>query len=250
MKRRNISWKILTPGIILKSFMKEQSKIAAKLKPAPVKKIMIRLKQAYGERKRTSRPDAVGVLVQTILSQNTSDLNSGRAYGSLLQKFKNWDAVSGATLNSISKAIIHGGLADVKAKYIKDSLQEIKRRRGSLELDFLKELPLHEALKWLTSLPGVGLKTANVVLLFSLGMPAVPVDTHIFRVSKRLGLIDEKLTLEKAHRELGKIVPEEDAYPFHLLMIEHGRRTCHSRHPECAGCVLRDICPGAGLFMK
>jgi endonuclease III len=220
------------------------------MKPASVKEIVGRLKQAYGDRKRTSLPDAAGVLVQTILSQNTSDLNSGRAYDSLLKKFKTWDAVSGATLNSISKAIIHGGLADVKAKYIKDSLKEIKRRRGSFELDFLKELQLKEALEWLTSLPGVGLKTANVVLLFSLGMPAVPVDTHIFRVSKRLGLIDEKLTPEKAHMELEKIVPEEEAYPFHLLMIEHGRRTCHPRNPECAKCILMDICPGAASFIK
>jgi endonuclease III len=220
------------------------------MKKASITEIIRRLKQAYGDRKRTSRPDAVGVLVQTILSQNTSDLNSGRAYDSLLKKFKTWDAVSGATLNSISKAIVHGGLADVKAKYIKDSLQEIKRRRGSYELDFLKEMPINEAMKWMTSLPGVGLKTANVVLLFSLGMPAVPVDTHIFRVSKRLGLIGEKLTLEKAHLELGKIVPEEEAYPFHLLMIEHGRRTCHPRNPECAKCVLMDICPGAASFIK
>jgi endonuclease III len=220
------------------------------MKLASIKEIIKRLKASYGDRETVLKPDPVAVLVETILSQNTSDLNSGRAFDSLWKKFKTWDAVSKAPNAAISDSIKSGGLSDIKAKYIKDSLLAIKRLRGEIGLRFLKEMPMEEARKWLTGLPGVGLKTANVVMLFALGMPAVPVDTHIFRVAKRLGLIEEKSTLEKAHQELEKIVPVDEAYPFHLLMIEHGRRTCHARNPECPKCVLLDICPGAKLFLK
>ncbi|UCD54237.1 MAG: endonuclease III, partial [Dehalococcoidia bacterium] len=142
------------------------------------------------------------MLVQTILSQNTSDVNSRRAFNSLLASFDSWESVAAADVNDISTAIKMGGLGDIKAKRIKAALAEIKRKQGKLELDFLNQLPLAKARDWLKQLPGVGSKTASCVLLFSLGRPALPVDTHVLRVTKRLGLIEPKTSAEQAHRLL------------------------------------------------
>jgi len=136
-------------------------------------------------------------------------------------------------------------LADVKAKRIKLILQDIEEQRGNLDLSFLRELPLSEAKSWLRQLPGVGPKTAGCVLLFSLGMPALPVDTHVFRVARRLGLIDSKATPEKAHDVLEALIPAEEIYAFHLYLIEHGRRICKARRPRCHLCVLQQVCPSA-----
>jgi len=210
-----------------------------------INEITKRLKAEYGNRKWKLRPDAIGVLIQTILSQNTSDINSDKAFSNLIGYYKNWDAVNSAPLNDISGLIKHGGLSVVKAGYIKKALHEIKLRHGKLDLEFLRDMRMEDARKWLTDLPGVGLKTANCVLLFSLGMPALPVDTHIFRVSKRLGLIDSNTSVEQAHAILEKMVPPSEAYPFHILMIEHGRKTCGARNPSCSRCGLSDICPSS-----
>lgn len=208
--------------------------------------VIQRLKFTYGNPEWELRKDVVAVLVQTILSQNTSDNNSGGAFASLRARFRNWDAVAKAPLSSIAAAIQQGGLAEVKAGYIKSSLKAIKQRQGKLDLQFLQQLSIEEAREWLLQLPGVGLKTANCVLLFSLGMPALPVDTHIYRVSSRLGLIPDNLTLEQAHHKLQDIVPSRETFRFHVLMIEHGRKTCRSRNPLCSSCVLATICKSAG----
>ncbi len=189
------------------------------------------------------------MLVQTILSQNTSDRNSGRAFERLLASFDGWEDVANASVGRICEAIKAGGLGAVKAKYIKQSLVEIRARQNGFELDFLRKLPVDEARDWLRQLPGVGMKTASVVLLFSLGMSALPVDTHVFRVAKRLGLIDSKVSVEKAHRLLEGLVPSKDIYQFHVLLIEHGRKVCKAQRPRCRECVLGRLCPSYEKFM-
>ena len=207
-----------------------------------VRQILDLLKGGYGVPEWRSRNDPISVLVQTILSQTTSDTNSRGAFVSLLTSFGNWGNVAAADVGAIEHAIKSGGLGRVKAVRIKQALREIERKRGRLELDFLSQLDLSEAKDWLEQLPGVGEKTANCVLLFSLGMPALPVDTHILRVAKRLGLIDSKASLKQAHQLLGELVPQQEVYKFHILLIEHGRRVCRAQRPLCHICVLQGIC--------
>ena len=201
------------------------------------------LAREYGNPSWSQHRDPLSELIMTILSQNTSDHNSRRAFDHLLARFGDWQTVAEASAEDIAQAIKPGGLAQVKAPRIKDILQQITAQRGSLELMFLQELPLAEAKAWLQSLPGVGPKTASCVLLFSLGKPALPVDTHVQRVARRLGLIGPKVSAEKAHDVLGNMVPAEDVYQFHIHMIEHGRRVCKAQHPRCEQCVLRQACP-------
>ena len=207
-----------------------------------VAQILSLLISAYGNRDWQPSDSPLNVLVQTILSQNTSDTNSKRAFRFLQAAFPRWEDVASADVSEIANAIRGGGLGEIKAKRIKQALGEIQQRRGELELDFLNELPLDEAREWLTQLSGVGTKTANCVFLFSLGRPALPVDTHIHRVARRLGLIDAKTTVEKAHKLLGSLVPPDKVYQFHVLMIEHGRKVCRAQRPRCAECVLRQCC--------
>lgn len=207
-----------------------------------IRRIVRLLEDEYGVPEWQLGDDPVSVLVQTILSQNTSSANSRDAFRSLLVSFDNWEEIAGADVEAIAHCIRCGGLGRIKAQRIKQALKEIMRQRGQLELDFLRQAPLSDAEDWLQKLPGVGLKTARCVLLFSLGMPALPVDTHILRVSKRLGLIKPKVSLHEAHQALGELVPPEDVYKFHILLIEHGRRICQARRPKCHDCVLRKVC--------
>ena len=215
---------------------------------ASIERILFLLIGEYGNRKRQTHHSPLSVLIQTILSQNTSDTNSGRAFGSLLASFDSWEDVAEASVNEIAASIKSGGLGVIKAKRIKKALGEIERKRGKLELDFLNQLPLNEAKEWLKQLPGVGSKTANCVLLFSLGRPALPVDTHVFRVAKRLGLIHPRASAEQAHTLLERIVPSNKVYDFHMLLIEHGRRECKAQRPRCTQCVLRRLCPSYEKF--
>jgi len=210
-----------------------------------IQEIIRLLRQEYGERHWQPRQDPVSTLVATVLSQNTSDANSERAFKLLVSTFGDWESVTTADTAEIARSIRLGGLADVKAKRIKLILQDIEEQRGNLDLSFLRELPLSEAKSWLRQLPGVGPKTAGCVLLFSLGMPALPVDTHVFRVARRLGLIDSKATPEKAHDVLEALIPAEEIYAFHLYLIEHGRRICKAQRPRCHLCVLQQVCPSA-----
>jgi endonuclease-3 len=215
-----------------------------------IKQIIHLLIKEYGYREWHADGNPVSMLVQTILSQNTSDNNSHRAFASLLSRFGDWQPIADAGINEIADSIRAGGLGQVKAHYIKQALNDIQKERGKIELDFLKDLPLEGARKWLTDLPGVGIKTANCVLLFSLGMPALPVDTHIFRVSKRLGLIDRNASFEHAHRLLENLVEANDTYVFHILLIEHGRKVCKAQRPYCSRCVLQKICPSFNTLSK
>lgn len=205
--------------------------------------IITRLEEAYGPLKHGPDLDPLSCLIATILSQNTSDRNSHRAFASLISRFKTWEEVADAPEQEIAEAIKMGGLAEIKAPRIKRILTRIRDERGQLALDFLAGLPLAEAKAWLTRLPGVGPKTASCVLLFSLGKPALPVDTHVYRVAKRLGLIGPGVSPEKAQELLETQVPPDLVYSFHLNLIEHGRKVCRAQRPACLSCFLNDICP-------
>ncbi|MBM4462584.1 MAG: endonuclease III [Chloroflexi bacterium] len=208
-----------------------------------VGEILRLLRKEYGLRHWQPDRDPVSTLIATVLSQNTSDVNSKRAFDALIDRFSNWESVAAATVEQIAECIRLGGLAAVKAKRIKLILERIQEQRGRLDLSFLAELPLPEARSWLTQLPGVGPKTANCVLLFSLGKPALPVDTHVFRVARRLGLIDSRVSIGRAHELLENLMSPADIYAFHVLMIEHGRLICKAQRPRCHLCALQEPCP-------
>ncbi len=208
------------------------------------------LAQEYGSPKWNHRHDPISGLIMTILSQNTSDSNSGQAFASLVASFGDWEAVAEGDVAQIAQAIKSGGLSKIKAARIKQVLQEILLERGSLDLSFLGELPLSQSKTWLRRLPGVGPKTAGCVLLFSLGRPALPVDTHVYRVAKRLGLINSRISVEQAHEVLEGLVPADKIYEFHVNMVQHGRRVCRARKPRCLGCILREDCPSSEVGSK
>lgn len=189
-------------------------------------------------------------LVQTIISQHTSDSNTAVAFTSLKDRFPSWESVLDAEEQEVADAIRSGGLANVKARRIREMLSAVRERRGELRIDFLAELPLAEAKAWLRQLPGVGPKTAAVVLVFALGMPALPVDTHVYRVSTRLGLIPARVSFEKAHDILESQVEPENVFEFHMQLIRHGRQTCKAQLPRCGTCPLRDECPAAPAFER
>jgi endonuclease-3 len=201
-----------------------------------------RLLDAYGEPTWRPHLDPVSELVSTILSQNTNDVNRDTAYDRLRDRLPTWEQVRDADVDDVIDAIRPAGLANQKGPRIQEALRVITRERGELELDFLADSPVDEAKDWLSAIKGVGPKTAAIVLLFSLGRPAFPVDTHVHRVTKRLGLIGPRVTREKAHDDLEHLVPPDDYYAFHLNLIRHGRQVCTSRKPRCEECVLRDLC--------
>jgi endonuclease-3 len=211
-----------------------------------VRTIVVRLEQAYGRRPWEPDGDPLGGLVWTILSQHTNDTNSLAAYTELTESFPTWEEVLAAPPRHIERAIRTGGLARTKARRIKDILVQILAEHGHLDLDFLVDWPDRRALEYLCAFKGVGPKTAACVLMFNLGKPILPVDTHIHRISGRLGLIGPDVSAEEAHGVLQAICPAPLVWPFHVLMIQHGRQTCRARRPLCPACNLRDICP-AGL---
>lgn len=205
-------------------------------------RVNARLHEVYGPRERYSARDPLDELILTILSQNTSDRNSGRAYRSLRAAYPTWDAVLAADTRDLYEAIKSAGLGNTKAPRIQAVLQKILDRRGSFDLGFLRDLPMAEARQWLRSLPGIGPKTAACVLCFACDMPALPVDTHVHRVSQRLGLIGPRVSAEAAHELLEQVVPAEDVYAFHVNMILHGRQICHAQRPACERCPLAELC--------
>ncbi len=212
--------------------------------PKPrIDNILPLLISAYGDRTPARRLEPVDELVLTILSQNTSDVNSRRAYRSLVDTLGGWDRVAHAPVSRVAEAIRAGGLSEVKSRYILGALQSLKKEAGGYDLRFLKGMELGEARAWLMRLPGVGMKTASCVLLFSLDMPAFPVDTHVLRVAMRLGLLGPKMKAAPAHLEMERLVRPADIYRSHVLMIEHGRKTCRARRPLCASCATARICP-------
>jgi endonuclease-3 len=214
------------------------------LLPASQKTEAVRraLDEHYGNLEWRARNDPLSELVLTILSQHTSDLNSERAFAEMRCRYSTWEEVRDAPTEELADVIRSGGLADQKAPRIQEVLRLISEERGTLDLEFLREMPPDEAKKWLSGFRGVGPKTAACVLMFACGMPVMPVDTHIYRVSKRLGLIEERITEAKAHDVLESMVAPEHRYPFHIHMITHGRRVCKAQRPLCEACVVRDWC--------
>ena len=202
-----------------------------------------RLRTAYGPVERPAEWPVLDELIATILSQNTSDANSDAAYEELRRRFDGWDAVRRAPAVSIARAIRRAGLSRQKAPRIKRILQRIYRERGELSLDFLGSRPTPEAVEYLRSFPGVGPKTVACVLLFACRRPVLPVDTHVHRVSQRLGLIARGMDAAKAHDALGRLVPAARVLEFHIQLIRHGRNVCLARNPRCEDCPLVDFCP-------
>lgn len=209
-----------------------------------VERIYELLTQAYGVPEYAPDGDTLGGLIGTVLSQHTSDVNSARAYGQLVRTFPTWEAVRDAPVTAVADAIRTGGLARIKAERIQSILRDLTERLGGarLTLDALAALPLDEAESYLRSLPGVGPKTAACVLLFNMGQPAFPVDTHVWRVTKRLGLIGPKVSADAAHSVLMRLIPPEWRYTMHVDLIQHGRQKCHAQRPECSRCPLRSEC--------
>jgi endonuclease-3 len=203
------------------------------------------LEQEYGSKEWRPNRDPIDVLIETMLSQNTSDANSGRAFASLTATFASWEAVASAPAGHIAQAIKCGGLSQIKATRIRQVLAQIEKENSRISLTPLKSKPLSEAEDYLMRLPGVGRKTASCVLLFSLGQPSLPVDTHVFRIAQRLRLIDSNVSVDKAHNLLQEQIPPAKVYQFHVHLIEHGCRICRARQPQCAKCILRAICPSS-----
>jgi endonuclease-3 len=181
-------------------------------------------------------------MVSTILSQNTNDTNRDRAFEALRVRFPTWEQVRDASSEDVIEAIRPAGLANQKGPRIQNILREITAERGALSLDFLKDLQPDQSRQWLMKFKGIGPKTAAIVLQFSLGQPAFPVDTHVHRVTRRLGLIPPKMSAEAAHEQLANLFPPDEYGPGHLNLIHLGREICHARNPECPRCPLNDLC--------
>ncbi|NYZ76347.1 endonuclease III [Candidatus Micrarchaeota archaeon] len=211
-------------------------------KEEKLSKIIQLLKKEYGEHNHRGRGDPVDTLVETILSQNTTDKNSSRAFSNLKKAFPSWESILKADPRKIQKAIHSGGLPGIKARRIKHVLREIKRRRGRLSIDFLRDIPAEDAMDFLRSIKGIGPKTASVLLIFRFNKPLMPLDTHNLRVAKRLGIIPPKMSSEKAHELMNKLVPDKEKKSLHINFIIHGRNICTARNPRHEECILKNLC--------
>lgn len=204
--------------------------------------IIQNLRTVYGVPKPTLGLDPLDVLIETILSQSTTNANSKRAFESLKQRFPDWQQARRARVSSIEAAIKSGGLAKQKSVRIKELLNEIHKRRGSLDLTFLKTAPLDEASAFLASFKGVGPKTVACTLLFAFNRALFPIDTHIFRIARRVGLISEKCSDEEAHQLMGEMIPPKRYFEVHINLIRLGRQICRPSAPLCERCCLVDYC--------
>jgi len=204
------------------------------------------LRKTYGARQPQRRWDnPLDSLIHTLLSQNTTAANCERAYTNLRQRFRTWEAVWEAPLKDLITAIRSGGLANIKAVRIKALLEEIWKAQGHFDLSFLRDLSDEEVRAYLGRFKGVGGKTAACVLLFGMGRPAFPVDTHVFRVCRRLGLLDGQPTPEKAQAFLESLVRPRDCHALHVHLVAHGREVCKAHHPACDACSLSAMCAHA-----
>lgn len=198
----------------------------------------------YGPQRAGSSKSALHQLIATILSHRTDYASEKKAFDTLWDRFGSWEAIRDAALTQVIDAIQAARFPDVKAVYIQESLRQIIDRRGEASLDFLKDLPPAEAMDWLRSLPGVGPKTASLVLLFNFRMPVLPVDTHVHRVSQRIGIIPLKATPERAHHLLLQMLPKDPdvLFSFHKHFFWHGQKVCTYLAPRCSRCVLQSLC--------
>ncbi|MGB1289030.1 MAG: endonuclease III domain-containing protein [Aggregatilineales bacterium] len=199
------------------------------------------LEEIYG-RKHFKGNDGMDELISCILSQSTTDANRDRGFNALKEAYPTWAQVHHAPLDELVDTIRPAGLANSKAPRIQQSLEVIYDSQGDYNIDFIQEMSAEDASAWLQALPGVGPKTAAIVLCFAYDMPAFPVDTHVHRVGKRIGFLPEKISANKAHPVMEAIVPSEDYYAFHLQLIYHGRAICKARNPQCDGCPISAHC--------
>jgi endonuclease-3 len=215
-----------------------------------VRAIHDRLRKLYGPLRAPRHMGPLEELISTVLSQHTSDRNAERAYGSLRTAYPTWDSLVRAPSAAVADRIRSGGLANTKASRVQAILREIKRREGDYDLGFLSDRSDAEAREYLTSLPGVGPKTAAVVLAFSLGRAVIPVDTHVHRVSGRLGLVPPKVSAERAHALLEELTPEGVRVGLHVGLIRLGREICKAGRPRCEECPLASLCPTAPRVLQ
>lgn len=211
-------------------------------RPGLVADVLDGLAKLYGRPRWKPRLDPISELVTTILSQNTSDTNAARAFAALRERYANWAAVESAPVRQLASVIKSGGLAAQKAPRIKAALKATRLKSGDYDLSFLKEMEPLTARGWLTAIPGIGPKTASIVMLFCFGVPLMPVDTHVERVSKRIGLIPGNASLKFAHDAWLHLVPPERMYEAHVALIRHGRGHCDALRPDCGGCPVRQRC--------
>ena len=212
-----------------------------------VQKIIENLEKRFGEPKWTGRSNPLDDLILTILSQNTNDANRDAAYRRLRVSIPDWESVAKAPIETIAEAVRPAGLGNRKDAHIKNVLNWLKTTRGALDLDFLCDLPVAEAQRIFIGLKGVGIKTISVVLMFSCGADVFPVDTHVHRICKRLGLVPEQASAEKTHELMQPLVPQGKSFSLHMNFLKLGRTICKAQKPRCAECPLAALCPSAFL---
>jgi endonuclease-3 len=217
--------------------------------PRRLRAIHARLAKRFGELEPPRAADPLDELILTVLSQHTSDLNAGRAFADLRRAYPTWQAVVDGPSVEVADVIRSGGLANTKAPRIQAILREVREREGAFNLDSLRSMSDVGARAYLTSLPGIGPKTAAVVLSFALGRDAMPVDTHVHRVTRRLGIVPPKASAERADRLLHELVPDGLRTPLHVAFIRLGREICKAPTPRCAQCPLKDLCPTAPRYL-
>jgi endonuclease-3 len=217
--------------------------------PARIRAIVGRLERRFGPLEPPRRWDPLEELILTVLSQNTSDLNSERAFELMRQRWPSWEELATAPESDLADVIRPGGLANTKAPRILAILRTIQERGGSLDLSWMRDATDAEVADYLLSLPGVGPKTSACVLAFSLGRDAIPVDTHVFRVAKRLGFLGERVDPVAAHRVMAQAIPSKLRVPMHVGLIRLGREICKPGRPRCKECPLQDLCPTAPIYL-
>ena len=203
-----------------------------------------RLLRTYGEHPLVPRREPMHELISTMLSHRTTQQNEAIAFQRMWERFGSWEAIRDAPVEELSRTIAPANFAEAKAANIKEALRRIIAERGEPSIDFLRDMPTEEGLRWLMSLPGVGIKTASLVLLFCFGKPTLPVDTHVYRVSQRLGLIGPKVNPTAAHALLSALLPPNPhvLFNFHVNMLQHGQKICIWGTPRCQRCPLTDLC--------
>jgi endonuclease-3 len=218
------------------------SKSATPPHKGPINYLLQNLRAVYGVPKLETGLDPLDVLIETILSQSTTNVNSRRTFENLKLRYPNWEAARRARVTSIESAIKQGGLARQKSHRIKQLLNDVHSMKGSLDLSFLRTCPLEDAREFLASLKGVGPKTVACTLLFACARPVFPLDVHIFRIARRLELIPEKCSDEQAHRLMEKLIPRQSYFEAHINLIRLGRQVCRPREPRCEDCCIVDYC--------